>query len=153
MLTGFKAEFVNLNQSLRDRYSNYYVDTMPLLADNDISFTLYHINFDNIVDLLEAISQAILGITVRVNIAYEVKFKGLQARANIEALVVITNDLVALDNIQDNIEKYFTNFVHNTFQKENYKIVWNRYHNNITEKQVILPIIQKVLKNKNILFF
>ncbi|MFU0252100.1 hypothetical protein [Spiroplasma sp. Moj] len=46
MLTGFKAEFVNLNQSLRDRYLNYYVDTMPLLADNDISFTLYHINFD-----------------------------------------------------------------------------------------------------------
>lgn len=30
LLTGFQAEFVNLNQDLRDCYSNYYVDTMPL---------------------------------------------------------------------------------------------------------------------------
>ncbi|WP_186823459.1 hypothetical protein [Spiroplasma phoeniceum] len=43
-----------MNQSLRDRYSNYYVDTMPLFLNEDnILFTLYNINFDNIRRLLK----------------------------------------------------------------------------------------------------
>ncbi|MFU0252336.1 hypothetical protein [Spiroplasma sp. Moj] len=93
LLTGFKAEFVNLNHSLRDRYSNYYVDTMPLLlADNNISFTLYNINFVNIAKLLKGTSEAVLGVTVQVNIDYEVRFKGMQARNSIESVVVITNN-------------------------------------------------------------
>nr|WP_233485653.1 hypothetical protein [Spiroplasma sp. ChiS] len=65
LLVGFKAEFNNLNQDLQDRYSNYYVDTMPLfLGENDISFTLYNINFENIAKLLEDTPQAVLGIRV-----------------------------------------------------------------------------------------
>jgi len=100
LLTGFKAEFDNLNQSLRDRYSNYYVDAMPLLlAEDDISFTLYNINFGNIAKLLEGTPQEVLGITVGVNLGYEIRFKGLQARDNIEVLVVITNDLDVLNKI------------------------------------------------------
>ncbi|QCO24016.1 hypothetical protein SRED_002496 [Spiroplasma melliferum] len=52
LLVGFQAEFNNLNQHLQDRYSNYYVDTMPLfLGENDISFDLYSINFDKIAKL------------------------------------------------------------------------------------------------------
>ncbi len=76
LLTGFKAEFANLNQSLRDRYSNYYVDTMTLLlAEDYISFTLHNINFNNLARLVKDTPQHVLGITVRVNIDYEIKFK------------------------------------------------------------------------------
>lgn len=78
LFTGFKAEFVNLNQDLRYYYSNYYVYTMPLLLPGgDILFTLYNINFNNITNLLKDAPQEVLGITVRINIAYEVRFKGM----------------------------------------------------------------------------
>ncbi|WP_342256533.1 hypothetical protein [Spiroplasma endosymbiont of Poecilobothrus nobilitatus] len=117
LFVGFKAEFDNLNQSLRDRYSNYYVDTIPLfLMEDDISFTLYNINFYNIAKLLEVTSEVVLGITVRVDIYYEVRFKGLQARDNIETIVVITNDLDALSNIQDKLEAYFIKFIDEIFK-------------------------------------
>jgi len=57
LLTGFKAEFANLNQSLQNRYSNYYVDTMPLLLkEHDILFTLYNVKFDNLAKLFKNIS-------------------------------------------------------------------------------------------------
>ncbi|WP_342255519.1 hypothetical protein [Spiroplasma endosymbiont of Poecilobothrus nobilitatus] len=154
MLVGFKAEFVNFNQDLRDRYSNYYVDTMPLfLAEDDISFTLYNINFDNIAKLLQDTPQAVLGITVQVNLVYEVRFKGLQARDNIESLETITNDLDVLNKIQDNIEEYFTNFVNKVLKDQNYQIIMPKYVNQINPGEIIWDIVTEDLKKQNILFF
>ncbi|WP_348736085.1 hypothetical protein [Spiroplasma endosymbiont of Ammophila pubescens] len=142
LLTGFKVNFANLNQSLRDRYSNYYVDTMLLFLNEDnILFTLYNINFDSIVRLLKDIPQEALEIRVEVNIGYEVRFKGLQARDEINALVVITNNLDVLGNMQDKIEEYFISFVNNIFQKENWKIVVNEYLSEFNFKWTIWPII------------
>ncbi|WP_348735021.1 hypothetical protein [Spiroplasma endosymbiont of Ammophila pubescens] len=100
LLTSFQAEFVNLNQDLRDRYSNYYVDTMPLLLDdNNISFRLYHINFDKITRLIKSTPQAILGITLKVTIPYKVRFKELYNDDIINNVVVISNNLDVLSNI------------------------------------------------------
>ncbi len=99
-MTSFQAEFVNLNQDLRDRYSNYYVDTMPLLLDdNNISFRLYHINFDKITRLIKSTPQAILGITLKVTIPYKVRFKELYNDDIINNVVVISNNLDVLSNI------------------------------------------------------
>ncbi len=154
LLTGFKVEFANLNQSLRNRYSNYYVDTMPLLlAENDISFTLYNINFDNIRRLLKDTPQEVLGITVQVNIGYEVRFKGLPARNEINALVVITNDLDVLSKIQDNIEEYFTMFVNKVLKDQKFQIRVTKYSFELFPSKLIWDIVKKALKNENILFF
>ncbi|GAA6238339.1 MAG: hypothetical protein SPLM_04600 [Spiroplasma phoeniceum] len=155
LLTGFKAEFVNLNQSLRDRYSNYYVDTMPLLlADNDISFTLYNINFVNIAKLLKDTSEAVLGVTVQVNIPYEVRFKGMQARDSIEPVVVITNNLEILRNIQDKLEEYFLSFIDNIFKPLDYKIICTEdlFFNDINPDFLVWSIKEK-LKKEEIKFY
>ncbi|WP_374941058.1 hypothetical protein [Spiroplasma citri] len=70
-----------MNQHLQNRYSNYYLDTMPLfLGENDISFDLYNINFNKIAKLVQDTPQAVLGITVQVNIPYEVYFKGMPSQ-------------------------------------------------------------------------
>ncbi|GAA6238031.1 MAG: hypothetical protein SPLM_01540 [Spiroplasma phoeniceum] len=154
LLTGFKVEFANLNQSLRDRYSNYYVDTMPLFLDEDnILFTLYNINFDNIWRLLKDTPQEVLGITVQVNIDYEVRFKGLPARDKINALVVITNDLDVLSKLQDNIEKYFTMFVNKVLKDQKFQIRVRKYSYEWHPSKIIWLIVRETLKNENILFF
>lgn len=154
MLTGFKVEFANLNQSLRYRYSNYYVDTMPLFLDEDnILFTLYNINFDNIGRLLKDTPQEVLGITVQVNIDYEVRFKGLPARDKINALVVITNDLDVLSKLQDNIEEYFTMFVNKVLKDQKFQIRVRKYSYEWNPSKIIWLIVREALKNENILFF
>ncbi|RUO86707.1 hypothetical protein D9R21_01500 [Spiroplasma endosymbiont of Megaselia nigra] len=156
LLTGFKAEFVNLNQSLLDRYSNYYVDTMPLLlADNDISFTLYNINFVNIAKLLKGTSEAVLGVTVQVNIPYEVRFKEMQARDSIEPVVVITNNLEILRNIQDKLEEYFLSFIDNIFKPLDYKIICTEdlFFNDINPDFLVWSFIKEKLKKEEIKFY
>ncbi|MFW4370829.1 MAG: hypothetical protein EHV01_002700 [Spiroplasma sp. hy2] len=154
LLTGFKVEFANLNQSLRYRYSNYYVDTMPLFLDEDnILFTLYNINFDNIGRLLKDTPQEVLGITVQVNIDYEVRFKGLPARDKINALVVITNDLDVLSKLQDNIEEYFTMFVNKVLKDQKFQIRVRKYSYEWNPSKIIWLIVREALKNENILFF
>ncbi|WP_425379454.1 lipoprotein [Spiroplasma endosymbiont of Stenodema calcarata] len=53
LYTGFETEFNNLNYEIKNEYSNYYINTMPLSLDsNDISFTLQNINFDNLALIL-----------------------------------------------------------------------------------------------------
>ncbi|WP_196234378.1 hypothetical protein [Spiroplasma endosymbiont of Megaselia nigra] len=154
LLTGFKVEFANLNQSLRDLYSNYYVDTMPLFLDEDnILFTLYNINFDNTGRLLKDTPQEVLGITVQVNIDYEVRFKGLPARDKINALVVITNDLDVLSKLQDNIEEYFTMFVNKVLKDQKFQIRVRKYIYEWHPSKIIWLIVREALKNENILFF
>ncbi|WP_400248595.1 hypothetical protein [Spiroplasma sp. ald] len=143
-----------MNQSLRYRYSNYYVDTMPLFLDEDnILFTLYNINFDNIGRLLKDTPQEVLGITVQVNIDYEVRFKGLPARDKINALVVITNDLDVLSKLQDNIEEYFTMFVNKVLKDQKFQIRVRKYSYEWNPSKIIWLIVREALKNENILFF
>ncbi|KAI92628.1 hypothetical protein [Spiroplasma melliferum] len=150
LLVGFKAEFNNLNQHLRDRYSNYYVDTMPLfLGENDISFDLYNINFDKIAKLLADTPQAVLGITVQVNIPYEVRFKGISSQDNIQVSITTTNDSEVLNNIQDKVENYFVNFLDTIFKVKNYRIISEQSSIN---KDIVWSIISKELKDRNILF-
>ncbi|WP_101519272.1 hypothetical protein [Spiroplasma melliferum] len=150
LLVGFKAEFNNLNQHLQDRYSNYYVDTMPLfLGENDISFDLYNINFDKIAKLLADTPQAVLGITVQVNIPYEVRFKGIPSQDNIQGLITTTNDSEVLNNIQDKIENYFVNFLDTIFKAKNYRIISEQFNMN---KDIVWPIIEKELNDRNISF-
>nr|CAK99727.1 hypothetical lipoprotein transmembrane [Spiroplasma citri] len=150
LLIGFKAEFNNLNQHLQNRYSNYYVDTMPLfLGENDISFNLYNINFDKIAKLLADTAQAVLGITVQVNIAYEVRFKGLPTEDNIQVSITTTNDSEVLNNIQDKVENYFVNFLDTIFKAKNYRIISKQFN---IKTDIVWPIISKELNDRNISF-
>ncbi|APE75571.1 hypothetical protein [Spiroplasma citri] len=150
LLIGFKAEFNNLNKHLQNRYSNYYVDTMPLfLGENDISFNLYNINFDKIAKLLADTAQAVLGITVQVNIAYEVRFKGLPTEDNIQVSITTTNDSEVLNNIQDKVENYFVNFLDTIFKAKNYRIISKQFN---IKTDIVWPIISKELNDRNISF-
>ncbi|WP_233485713.1 hypothetical protein [Spiroplasma sp. ChiS] len=150
LLIGFKAEFNNLNQHLQNRYSNYYVDTMPLfLGENDISFNLYNINFDKIAKLLADTPQAVLGITLQVNIAYEVRFKGLPTEDNIQVSITTTNDSEVLNNIQDKVENYFVNFLDTIFKAKNYRIISKQFN---IKTDIVWPIISKELNDRNISF-
>ncbi|QCO23944.1 hypothetical protein [Spiroplasma melliferum] len=155
LLVGFKAEFNNLNQHLRDRYSNYYVDTMPLfLGENNISFDLYNINFDKIAKLVQDTPQAVLGITVQVNIPYEVRFKELlPVPDNINNVIVINNNLDVLSKIQDDLIKYFTIFLNNIFKKQDFKIIVpiNKDANSyVNYNKTITLFIAKSLSDENI---
>ncbi|KAI92676.1 hypothetical protein [Spiroplasma melliferum] len=152
LLVGFKAEFDNLNQSLLERYSNYYFDSMPLLlAKNNISFTLYNINFDKIAKLVEDTPQEIMGIRMNLKIAYEIRFKKLPSSDVTDYVGIISNNFDYLSNIQDNIEKYFTDFVNHVFKKQNYQIILPQYRY-FWKEDLITDIIKEALKNKNILF-
>ncbi len=139
-----------MNQHLQNRYSNYYVDTMPLfLGENDISFDLYNINFDKIAKLLADTPQAVLGITVQVNIAYEVRFKGIPSRDNIQVSITTTNDSEVLNNIQDKVENYFVNFLDTIFKAKNYRIISKQFY---IKTDIVWPIISKELNDRNISF-
>ncbi|ELL44555.1 hypothetical protein [Spiroplasma melliferum] len=153
LLVGFQAEFDNFNQQLANKYSNYYVNTMPLfLGENDISFDLYNINFENIAKLLADTPQAVLGITVQVNITYEVRFKELQQFNYINRLVIICNDVEALSGIQNNLENYFITFINDLFKKENYQIIIENRSYNKVYTSVIWPMITEELTTRGILF-
>ncbi|WP_101519212.1 hypothetical protein [Spiroplasma melliferum] len=157
LLVGFKAEFNNLNQDLQDRYSNYYVDTMPLfLGENDISFTLYNINFENIAKLLEDTPQAVLGIRVQVNIAYEVRFKELSpVQDNINKNVVIGNNIDILHNIIKQLAEYFSIFIDNILKKLDYNIIITEFSNyvDLPLVSVFRSLIEQKVKEKKIMFY
>ncbi|AXF95632.1 hypothetical protein [Spiroplasma phoeniceum] len=90
---------------------------------------------------------------MQVNIDYEVTFKGLPARDKINALVVITNDLDVLSNLQDNIEEYFTMFVNKVLKNQKFQIRVRKYSYEWYPSRIIWSIVREALKNENILFF
>ncbi|AXF96412.1 hypothetical protein [Spiroplasma phoeniceum] len=159
-MTGFQVEFANLNQMLRNKYSNYYGDTMPLLLldDNNILFRLYDINFDKITKLIKRTPQAILGIMLKVTIPYEVKFKKLYNNGIIDNEVVISNNLDVLSNIQESLLDYFLIFIDELFKKQEYKIIVNLEQNIIMLQrddlgsQLVSKCIRQKLREEGILF-
>ncbi len=60
---------------------------------------------------------------VRINIGYEIRFKQLQVLGLINGVIVITNNVDALSNIMDNLEKYFSDFLNIVFEKHNYRFI------------------------------
>nr|CAK99417.1 hypothetical protein n-terminal and c-terminal truncated [Spiroplasma citri] len=146
-----------MNQDLQDRYSNYYVDTMSLfLGENDISFTLYNINFENIAKLLEDTPQAVLGIRVQVNIAYEVRFKELSpVQDNINKNVVIGNNIDILRNIIKQLAEYFSIFIDNILKKLDYKIIITEFSSylDLPLVSVFRSLIEQKVKEKKIMFY
>ncbi|WP_425379453.1 hypothetical protein [Spiroplasma endosymbiont of Stenodema calcarata] len=95
-----------------------------------------------------------MGITIKFNIKYEVKFKDLQQRDEINGSVIICNDFEALSGIQKDLEKYFKDFVNNLFKKQNYEIVdiSNLDFNKVFANNTIWVVIREALKEKGILF-
>ncbi|WP_425380560.1 hypothetical protein [Spiroplasma endosymbiont of Stenodema calcarata] len=155
LYTAFEAEFDNLNHEIKNEYSNYYINAMPLsLASNDISFTLQNINFDNLAKLFLFNNDNIVGIKLSFNIRYEFKFKDLQQHDELNGLVVICNDLEVLSGIQNNLEKQFLLFVDDIFKKQNYEIVGtgNYDFNYANGYNSILPVITKALEEKELLY-
>jgi len=91
LFTEFINEFNNFNRSLAIKYSNYYHTTKPLvLSENDSSFIVTYINFDNLAKFIPLSSKSVLALTVKFNIMYEVKFKELQVRDSISGLIVVS---------------------------------------------------------------
>ncbi|WP_425380576.1 hypothetical protein [Spiroplasma endosymbiont of Stenodema calcarata] len=156
LVTAFQTEFNNINREIKDEYSNYYHNTMPLsLEPNDISFTLHHINFDKLTKLLKVDDKTDnMGITINVNISYQVKFKSLEQRDKCSGLVVICNNLQALSGIQQNLENYFITFIDELFKKQQYEVIDEKATLGFinTANFTIWPIIDKALKEKGILF-
>ncbi|WP_425380575.1 hypothetical protein [Spiroplasma endosymbiont of Stenodema calcarata] len=155
LYTAFEAEFDNLNHEIKNEYSNYYINAMPLsLEANDISFTLQNINFDNLAKLFLFNNDNIVGIKLSFNIRYEFKFKDLQQHDELNGLVVICNDLEVLSGIQNNLEKQFLLFVDDIFKKQNYEIVGtgNYDFNYANGYNSILPVITKALEEKELLY-
>ncbi|WP_283272553.1 hypothetical protein [Spiroplasma sp. SV19] len=155
LVTGFKAEFDNLNREIANEYSNFYMETVPLSVEpDDIAFTLSHINFDNLAKLMTVNDKSIMGITIKFKISYQIKFKDLEQRDSTEGFVVICNDVEALSGIQKNLENYFIAFIDELFKKENYQVIdkVNRSYNNIDSSNTIWPVIIKELTERGILF-
>ncbi|WHQ36964.1 lipoprotein [Spiroplasma sp. SV19] len=155
LVTGFKAEFDNLNREIANEYSNFYLGTVPLSVEpDDIAFMLSHINFDNLAKLMTVNDKSIMGITINFKISYQIKFKDFEQRNSTEGFVVICNDVEALSGIQKNLENYFITFIDELFKKENYQVIdkVNRSYNNIDSSNTIWPVIVKELTERGILF-
>lgn len=110
-MTGFKAKFDNFNQSIVNEYSNYYLNTAPFSMEHkNIIFTLKNINFNNLAKLkLISIDPNHMGIAINAMVVYQVKFKDFETQNSIEVLVMVSNNLEDLTNIQ---EKIFDNFLY-----------------------------------------
>ncbi|MFX4056940.1 MAG: hypothetical protein EHV01_001185 [Spiroplasma sp. hy2] len=92
---------------------------------------------------------------MQVNIPYEVRFKGMQARDSIEPVVVITNNLEILRNIQDKLEEYFLSFIDNIFKPLDYKIICTEdlFFNDIDPDFLVWSFIKEKLKKEEIKFY
>ncbi|WP_338988675.1 hypothetical protein [Spiroplasma endosymbiont of Seladonia tumulorum] len=157
MFTEFINEFNNFNRSLGIKYSNYYHTTKPLvLSENDSSFNLTNINFDNIAKFIPLSSKNVLALTVKFNIMYEVKFKELQVRDSISGLIVVSNDLVAVNHMQADLKDYFITFIDILFAKQNYSMV-DRHNSDFNDvanvPDAVWNIIRTELNRLNITFF
>ncbi|WHQ36578.1 lipoprotein [Spiroplasma sp. SV19] len=155
LVTGFKTEFENINREIANEYSNFYLHTMPLsIEPNDIMFTLSHINFDNLAKLLTVNNNSIMGITINFKVSYQIKFKNLEQRDSIDGLVVICNDIEALNGIQEDLENYFIAFIDELFKKKNYNAVAksNISFDRIYVSNTVWPHIEQELRAIGIVF-
>ncbi|WP_338965875.1 MULTISPECIES: hypothetical protein [unclassified Spiroplasma] len=104
--------------------------------------------------LITVNNNSIMGITINVKISYQIKFKDLEQRDSVDSLVVICNNIEALNGIQKNLENYFITFIDDIFKAENYQAIdkGNRGYNNIDSSNTIWPMITKDLTTRGILF-
>lgn len=155
LITYFKKELNIINQEIINQYANYYYNIMPLsLDEKNIRLTLKLVNFDKLEKLMVSKKQTIKGITIKFNIPYEVSFKELKVRDSINSLVVVSNNILALNNIQKELENYFVTFIDNLFGKYKYQIIekLKRNFNNIHQSNTIWQIIAEELRLRNINF-
>ncbi len=79
----------------------------------------------------------------------------MQTRDNIQALVVITNDLVALGNIWDKLEDFFIIFIDNIFKPLDYKFIYtgDEHFSKINSFTLVWKFISQELKKNKIKFY
>ncbi|MFU0252397.1 hypothetical protein [Spiroplasma sp. Moj] len=144
-----------INQEIIKQYANYYYDILPLsLNEKNIRLTLKLVNFDNLARMMASKKQTIKGITIKFNIPYEVSFKKLQVPDSIISLVVVSNNILVLSNIQQKMANYFVTFIDDLFGKYKYQIIekLKRNFNNIDQSNTIWQIITEKLRSRKINF-
>ncbi|MFW4371240.1 MAG: hypothetical protein EHV01_004795 [Spiroplasma sp. hy2] len=155
LIIDFKKELNIINQEIIKQYANYYYDILPLsLNEKNIRLTLKLVNFDNLARMMASKKQTIKGITIKFNIPYEVSFKELQVPDSISSLVVASNNILVLSNIQQKMANYFVTFIDDLFGKYKYQIIekLKRNFNNIDQSNTIWQIITEKLRSRKINF-
>ncbi|ELL44176.1 hypothetical protein [Spiroplasma melliferum] len=157
LINDFKKEVNNINSELAITYNNFYRDTEKefpiLLSDDNIKLKVNKINFDKLSKLIAENKENLNAITISFDINYSVKFKEFDQVYESKGLVIASNNLEVLTNVQENIELWFINFINDLLIKQENKIIdrSNQHFNDINGNNTIWPIIKQELDKKNII--
>ncbi|WP_239498844.1 hypothetical protein [Spiroplasma citri] len=152
LINDFKKEVNNINSELAITYNNFYRDTEKefpiLLSDDNIKLKVNKINFDKLSKLIAENKENLNAITISFDINYSVKFKEFDQVYESNGLVIASNNLEVLTNVQENIELWFINFINDLLIKQENKIIdrSNQHFNNINGNNTIWPIIKQKIK-------
>ncbi|WP_342256577.1 hypothetical protein [Spiroplasma endosymbiont of Poecilobothrus nobilitatus] len=157
LINDFKKEINNINSELVITYDNFYrkieKEFPILLSDDSIRLKVNKINFNNISKLIDNNEENLNAIKINFDINYSVKFKEFDQVYESNGLVIASNNLEVLTNVQEKVESWFINFIHDLFIKQENKITdnSNQHFNDINTNSTIWPIIKQELDKKNII--
>lgn len=157
LINDFKKEINNINNELVITYDNFYrkieKEFPILLSDDSIRLKVNKINFNNISKLIANNEENLNAITINFDINYSVKFKEFDQVYENNGLVIASNNLEVLTNVQEKVESWFIDFIHDLFIKQENKITdtSNQHFNDINTNSTIWRTIKQELDKNNII--
>ncbi|WP_425379575.1 hypothetical protein [Spiroplasma endosymbiont of Stenodema calcarata] len=102
IVNGFMAIFDNINREIRDQYSNYYPNSMPITSDNNTrKFTLNYVDINKLGTLSNIDTNGLKGVRLDFRLEAKIQFKTLQTRVPFLFQYTITNDANRMQKILD----------------------------------------------------
>lgn len=121
LLKYFYEIFNDINQQIKDEYSNYYQnnESMFVLA-SDIDITLNFVNLEELSRLLNInITDNLKVVRIQFDFKYKVKFKNYERDSDFTVLFNLTNNLKEFNLINDGSLTFFKKELNNFFRDKN----------------------------------